>query len=722
MQPSSTRKKMQLPTAESACSQLTPPTLSLAGTDVEAKRRELAAYFTSTWEQYESLFAPLQERAYFFRAEPLRHPLIFYFGHTATFYLNKMLLARFTDARVDPAFEAMFAIGVDEMSWDDLDASHYEWPSVEAVKKYRDKVKARVLAFIRSMPIALPITPECPAWLVLMGIEHERIHLETSSVIMRMLPLEMIDAGKAALWPVCPVTGDAPDLVWQEYAATKVVLGKPATDVTYGWDNEYGCDEQSVDEFKVGATLVSNAEFLSFVNAGGYGKSKYWTDEGRQWLRYTRAQHPRFWRAADNGNYVQRNLFSEMPLPMDWPVEVNYLEAKAYCNWMAEQSGAPVRLPTEAEWYVLRSDVMGEARATGNINLEQYASSCPVTANRHGDLYDVTGNVWQWTETAIDGFPGFEVHPWYDDFSTPTFDGKHNLIKGGSWISTGNETLASSRYAFRRHFFQHAGFRMVISRSAPETQVQDNVYETDALIAQYCEFHYGNEYFSVPNFAVACVQQLMTHVQRCDIPTLRALDLGCAVGRSSFELARYFQHVDAVDFSARFIQQGVKLQSQNRLRYTVPLEGDIVEYREVLLNKLGYADVKDRIDFMQGDACNLKPQFTNYNLVFAGNLIDRLYNPQQFLAAIQERLEPGGLLVMTSPYTWLEEYTEKDNWLGGIKVNGENFTTLDALRQHLGATFDLEEALDIPFVIRETARKFQHTVAQMTVWRKRESN
>ncbi|MGY8784664.1 MAG: SUMF1/EgtB/PvdO family nonheme iron enzyme, partial [Pseudomonadales bacterium] len=115
------------------------------------------------------------------------------------------------------------------------------------------------------------------------------------------------------------------------------------------------------------------------------------------------------------------------------------------------------------------------------------------TENRHGRLYDVTGNVWQWTESPIDGYPGFNVHPWYDDFSTPTFDGKHNLIKGGSWISTGNETLASSRYAFRRHFFQHAGFRMVISEQEPKKQAQDNVYETDELIAQYCEFHYGNE-------------------------------------------------------------------------------------------------------------------------------------------------------------------------------------------------------------------------------------
>jgi formylglycine-generating enzyme required for sulfatase activity len=77
--------------------------------------------------------------------------------------------------------------------------------------------------------------------------------------------------------------------------------------------------------------------------------------------------------------------------------------------------------------------------ALGNINLEHYASPCPVDLFKMGEFNDVVGNVWQWTETPITSYPDFKVHPLYDDFSTPTFEGKHNLIKGGSWISTGNE-------------------------------------------------------------------------------------------------------------------------------------------------------------------------------------------------------------------------------------------------------------------------------------------
>ena len=121
---------------------------------------------------------------------------------------------------------------------------------------------------------------------------------------------------------------------------------------------------------------------------------------------------------------------------------------------------------------------------------------------------------------------------------------------------------------------------------------------------------------------------------------------------------------------------------------------------------------------MQGDACNLKALYTGYDLVFAGNLIDRLYDPVLFLDGIVERILPGGLLVITSPYTWLEEYTPKDKWLGGRREHGEPLTSFAGLERSLAGRFSLLGRADIPFVIRETARKHQHTIADMTIWRR----
>ena len=155
-------------------------------------------------------------------------------------------------------------------------------------------------------------------------------------------------------------------------------------------------------------------------------------------------------------------------------------------------------------------------------------------------------------------------------------------------------------------------------------------------------------------------------------------------------------------------------------RYTIQDEGDIVSFKEITLDNFGYNEIKDKVAFMQGDACNLPEKYSDYDFVFAGNLIDRLYDPVMFLQLIKKRIRPGGVLVITTPCTWLEEFTAKDKWLGGFKANtGENYTTLEGLRDTLAPEFEqLGEAMDVPFVIRETRRKHQHTLAQMSVWKK----
>ncbi|ORM74843.1 SAM-dependent methyltransferase [Pantoea wallisii] len=697
-------------------------TLRLSGQNPEQKRAELLAYFTQTWELYESLFDCLaDERAYVNKAIPLRHPLIFYYGHTATFYINKLMAGRYLQNRVDDHIEAMMAIGVDEMSWDDLNDSHYAWPTVEAVRDYRGKVKSIVSELIQTMPLTLPITWDSPAWVILMGIEHERIHLETSSVLIRQLPIEWVKPQPH--WPVCSQArhdrASVPANSLIAMPGGRVQQGK--TDDTYGWDNEYGSQYSELKPFKASKMLVSNAEFFRFVAANGYNDQRWWDEEGWGWRSFAEAQMPTFWvgDSQQPDRLRLRLMTEEVAMPWDWPAEVNQLEAAAFCRWLAEETGKAIQLPCEAEWMQLREQVAGDqpewSPAPGNINLAHWASSCPVDRFAQGEFYDIVGNVWQWTTTPTYGFEGFKVHPLYDDFSTPTFDGKHALIKGGSWISTGNEALKSARYAFRRHFFQHAGFRYVVS-SHQESQAV-NPYETDSMVSQYLDFQYGPTYYGVPNYAAALVEQLLPHCpQRGE-----ALDIGCATGRASFELARHFAAVTGMDYSARFIDVALQLTTGEEFRYVVPEEGDLVEYRQVRLKDFCLDTAQaQRIQFMQGDACNLKPQPDRYDLVLASNLIDRLRQPLRFLQDITPMIRSGGLLVLSSPYTWLEAFTPKENWLGGIRENGEALTTYQALQRLLRDAFEeVAPPQDVPFVIRETSRKFQHTQAQLTLWRKR---
>lgn len=447
----------------------------------------------------------------------------------------------------------------------------------------------------------------------------------------------------------------------------------------------------------------------------------HWSEEGWRWVQFRQAQQPVWWIKHQKG-YQLRTMLAIIDMPWDWPVEVNCLEAQAFCAWKSVQTGTLVRLPSEAEWYQLRVMVDTDQpywdRAPGNINLEHHMSPCPVNmyAFKNG-FFDIIGNVWQWTSTPIDGFEGFEVHPVYDDFSTPTFDGKHNLFKGGCWISTGNYAIKDSRYAFRRHFFQFSGFRYIEGEALPEPEL--NVYEQPGMVSQYIEFHYGATHFNVPNFPVTCARICIEAMR--DRSMARALDLGCATGRSAFELATAFAHVDAIDFSARLIEVPINLQQHGMQRYMIQDEGELVSYKAIKLTDFeGYEQVKHHVSFMQGDACNLTDKFTDYDLVFAGNLIDRLYKPDQFLALIKKRIRPGGLLILSSPYTWLAEFTDRDHWLGGFKAkNGENYTTLDGLTDFLQPEFRLlENPRNIEFVIRETKRKFQHSVAQLSIWEK----
>lgn len=695
-------------------------TINLKEGTSDNKRTEIRDYFLKTWEIDEKLYTQLvDDNAFYLRGDPLRHVILFYLGHTAVFFINKLFLARIIDFRINPGFESIFAIGVDEMSWDDLDERHYSWPSVPEVRHYRDEVKKVILDVIDHTPLLLPIDWESPFWIIMMGIEHERIHLETSSVLIRQLPLDKVVSGRFG--KICEERENAPVNDFLPVPGAEMKLGKPMDHPLYGWDNEYGSRVEQVEDFRASRMLVSNGEFLQFVEDGGYDERNYWTEEGWNWRAFSKAQMPLFWR-KNNADYALRLVAEEIPMPWNWPVEVNYLEAKAYCNWLSVTKGKTYRLPTETEWYRLAAycgipDVEAWKGAPGNINLEYYASPCPVDKFRQGDFYDVLGNVWQWTETPITGFAGFRVHPMYDDFSTPTFDGKHNLIKGGSWISTGNEATLHSRYAFRRHFYQHAGFRVV--ESELPLVIENDEYETDMEVANSCENSWGDMFGAKSNFYKDLATLVLEVVK--DRNVKRVLDLNADTGRLAFELAPHFATITALDFSARFIRMPIQLQEKGFIRYIVKDEDDLVFYRELVLAETGLGTGKEHIVFMQENANNIKPLYKGYDLIVVPNLLEELTNPVAFLEHIHERLNAGGILIMASTYDWAINAIAKEYRPGGFKRDGEPVTSLDGIKSILESQFILEQSpVDVPYILRKTSRCSEIRMSEVTVWKKKD--
>jgi putative 4-mercaptohistidine N1-methyltranferase len=249
-----------------------------------------------------------------------------------------------------------------------------------------------------------------------------------------------------------------------------------------------------------------------------------------------------------------------------------------------------------------------------------------------------------------------------------------------------------------------------------------NPYETDKLLNEYLLFHYGKPTEVLPHafgpvdsldYPVRCVSEC---IASADLPArARALDLGCAVGRSAFELARHFEKVIGIDYSHRFVAAAESIRTTDGIDYMRLEEGErATRLRAALPSGVD----AERVRFEQGDAEALREGLGKFDAVLMANLIDRLRKPVRCLQRLPELVRAGGLLVVTSPYTWMEEYTPRADWLGGRTGPEGGRNTLDGLKLQLEPAFCLESTRELPFLIREHARKYQWSVAQASLWRR----
>lgn len=428
-------------------------------------KKELTSYFKNTWELYEFLFSSIKDDDTLYKSpDPLRNPLIFYLGHTAAFYINKLRLAGLVENAVHERWDQLFAVGVDPDKPENLSISSY-WPTIAETRAYRQKIYNIIHTVIDKADLSnLPITENHPLWALYMGFEHDRIHFETSSVLIRQLDENLVERPEG--WEYAPTLENTPTNEWIEMPGGSITFGKPTDSAIYGWDNEFGTKTTEVKPFKATKYLITNEAFLNFVNDGGYSNKSFWSAEGWDWKTRTNATHPKFW--VTNGNsYQYRAMFDEVPMPMDWPVEVNAHEAWAYCAWKNDGS----RLLLEAEFLMIARENIKESDDplfSNNHNLDfAYGSPTPVgfmkNSVTNSGFHDIYGNVWDWLKDDFYPLDGFKTHPWYEEFSAPYMDKEHSMMAGGAWATTGTGASKYYRLWFRRHFFQHAGFRLAKS-------------------------------------------------------------------------------------------------------------------------------------------------------------------------------------------------------------------------------------------------------------------
>lgn len=242
----------------------------------------------------------------------------------------------------------------------------------------------------------------------------------------------------------------------------------------------------------------------------------------------------------------------------------------------------------------------------------------------------------------------------------------------------------------------------------------DGIYEDPGILSEYLLFHYGKREEILPNgvgwpsgMADALDFAVRTTTHFAEPKAGRGLDLGCAVGRSTYEMSRSCGHVTGIDFSHSFIGAANALRSGKPVAYWRQDEGHL---GTPLIAELPSGIDPGKTDFIQGDAVALPADLGSFDRVHAANLICRLSDPILLLNRLPHLVNPGGELVLATPCTWLEGFTPQAKWPTG--------DTLAWLTEHLGTGFEMTACTDEPFLIRETARKFQWTRSMLTVWRK----
>ena len=213
------------------------------------------------------------------------------------------------------------------------------------------------------------------------------------------------------------------------------------------FDNEKWSHAVQVRPFAIATVCVTNAQFAAFVDAGGYTHRAFWNEAGWAWRCAVGATHPSCWR-RDTDGWSQRRFDRWLALdPAEPVIHVNAWEAEAYCQYAGR------RLPTEAEW-----EFAARHTLPGNEGVLDLAQITPALPPQRAGIAHLLGDVWEWTSSAFEPYPGFAADP-YVDYSAPWF-GDHRVLRGGSFATRSRLVHAGFRNFYRPERTDvFAGFR-----------------------------------------------------------------------------------------------------------------------------------------------------------------------------------------------------------------------------------------------------------------------
>ena len=414
------------------------------------------------------LFEIVREDSLYERPIAERNRIVFYIGHLEAFDWNLFRTQLFSLESRTPAFDKLFAFGIDPVDGGLPNDQPGDWPSLPEVRNYVQTLRDLIDDALDAGAFPLAGRPDgfSPETLLRVAYEHRLMHLETLAYMLHRLPYARKNAQSQESVSVVPVENKM-----LEIPAGQATLGlSHSPSGSFGWDNEFQSNTASVPRFHIDKFMVTNAEYLRFVEDGGYRNPQLWSPEDWQWKERDSISHPAFWNQVGS-DWTFRGMFEELPFPASWPVYVSHAEASAYARWAGKS------LPTEAQWhraaygtphgaerpYPWGADAPGSN--PGNFDFRRWdpaaVNAFPANKSAFGVVGQL-GNGWEWTSTVFSPFPGFQPFSFYPGYSANFFDGKHFVIKGGSARSASCFLRRSFRNWFQPHYqYVYAGFRCV---------------------------------------------------------------------------------------------------------------------------------------------------------------------------------------------------------------------------------------------------------------------
>jgi putative 4-mercaptohistidine N1-methyltranferase len=199
----------------------------------------------------------------------------------------------------------------------------------------------------------------------------------------------------------------------------------------------------------------------------------------------------------------------------------------------------------------------------------------------------------------------------------------------------------------------------------------------------------------------------------------RALDVGCATGRTTFDLAAMFDEVIGVDVATNSIKKAKELQETGKTTYQLEIEGDITEEHSIIIDS---AIDRSKVRFIVGDACELSSELGQFGMIVIINTLHHTPDPMKFLGDLKNLLVAGGIFVLVETYSWHEMLDlPKDRWLAGyVKDDGTKVHEADGIKEILSPDFDLLEQREVQAAARLKKRMYMVGFPEIIVWKKKQ--